>query len=63
MGASIKREPKHRYLMLRQGIGPVFAGKGGKLLLKWEVSWRDFSGVYINTRWGCWWVYFRRSVG
>lgn len=64
MSASIKRYPPDRpYIMMRRGIVPLYAGPGGQLLLKWDVSWRSLSGIAINTRWGCWWIYFRRSTG
>jgi hypothetical protein len=60
MNAGIIREPKHRYIFLRLGIGWHYAEKGGKLCLRDQTSWRKIAGVWINTRWGCWWIYFRR---
>jgi hypothetical protein len=58
----VVREPTHRYVMLRKGIGPIYAGKGGRLLLKTEVRWYHFSGIWINTKRGCWWLHFRRAL-
>jgi hypothetical protein len=60
---NIKRFPKDRpYLMMRKGITPLYSGPGGQLLMRWDVSWRNFSGIAINTPRGCWWIYFRRPA-
>jgi hypothetical protein len=55
------KAPEYRYIMLRPGIGPVYAEKGGHACIKWDVSWRKLAGFYLNTNRGCWWFYFRRA--
>jgi hypothetical protein len=63
VSAGIRREPKgHYYIMLRKGIGPIYAERGGGLVLRDETSWRKLSGFWLNTRWGCFWIYFRRAA-
>ena len=58
----IIREPKGKpYIMLRRGIGPVYAGRRGRLLLKTEVRWWHWCGFWINSNRGCWWVYLWHS--
>jgi hypothetical protein len=49
-----------RYIMLRLGVGPIYAEKGGGLVLKTETSWKKISGIWINTSKGCFWIKFRR---
>jgi hypothetical protein len=46
--------------MLRLGVGPIYAERNGGLVLKTEVTWRKLCGFWINTRWGCVWIHFRR---
>lgn len=54
-------EPKgKRYIMLRLGIGPIYAEKGGKACLRNETSWRKLSGFWVNTSLGCFWFELRR---
>jgi hypothetical protein len=61
MKIKVKIVPKGKpYLMLRLGIGPIYAEKNGGLVLKTEVYWKKISGVWINTKWGCVWIKFRR---
>jgi hypothetical protein len=48
------------YIMLRLGVGPIYAEKGGGLVLKTDVSWKKLSGLWINTPKGCVWIYLRR---
>lgn len=48
------------YIMLRKGVGPIYAEKGGKACLKTDVSWRKLSGFWVNTNRGCLWVQIRR---
>ena len=50
-----------RYIMVPLGIGPTYAEKNGGLVLKTEVSWKKFSGFWINTPKGCIWIQFRRN--
>lgn len=51
---------RRRYIFLRLGVGPFYAERDGAMVLRHEVSWRKWSGVWINTPWGCVWVRFRR---
>jgi hypothetical protein len=48
------------YVMLRLGVGVTYAEKNGGLVLRGETSWRKINGLWINTRWGCVWMSFRR---
>jgi hypothetical protein len=49
-----------RYIMIRLGVGPIYAERGGGPCLKTETTWRKLSGFWINTKWGCVWVMLRR---
>lgn len=49
-----------RYVMLRLGIGVFYSEKNGHAVLKHETAWHKISGIWINTKWGCWWLRFRR---
>jgi len=49
-----------RLLFLRQGIGVCYKEKDNKLVLKTETHWSKINGIWINSRWGCWWFEFRR---
>jgi len=57
----VTRAPKKRYIMLRQGIGVCYKEKTGTLVLKGETHWTKINGIWINTKWGCWWFEFRRT--
>lgn len=48
-----------RYTMVGR-LGFFQSEKDGHSVLKAEKSWRKISGFFINTRWGCLWVRFRR---
>jgi hypothetical protein len=50
-----------RSIMLRLGVGPSYAEKGGGPVLKTEVSWRKLNGFWVNTKWGCYWILLRRA--
>lgn len=54
-------QPKgKRYIMVRLGIGPIYAEQDGRPCLRWETSWKKIAGFRINTPKGCVWFYFRR---
>jgi hypothetical protein len=49
-----------RYGMLRLGVGVHYAEKDGRAVLRHETHWTRICGIWINTKWGCVWLRFRR---
>lgn len=59
----VTRAPNRgRYIMLPLGVGLHYAEKGGHLVLRGETAWHKIVGIYVNTRWGCWWIQVRRFL-
>lgn len=58
---TVTTEPKGKpYIMLRRGIGLFYAERDGGMVLRDQTSWRKICGFWVNTRWGCKWIQFRR---
>lgn len=49
-----------RYIMLRLGVGPIYAEQDGGPVLRGETTLTKLSGFWINTVRGCVWIQLRR---